>query len=114
LLDGRSFGIFDHELAFVMRGIIGWRPPWELGGLEMIKGRERHVFFADLQGKMPDFSRLNGAWQAISDTRLQEYQQALPAAWEDDRAIAEEIVDYLRSVRDNIVPALAEIERVLA
>jgi hypothetical protein len=114
LLDGRSFAIFDHELAFVMRGIIDWRPPWEPSGLEMIKGPNRHVFFSDLQGKAADFSRLRGAWQAVSDARLQEYRQALPGAWRDSRAIADEILDYVAKVRDNIDPALTEIARVIA
>ena len=73
LLDGRSFAIFDHELAFMTQGIVGWRPPWQIGGLEMLKGPIRHVFFGDLQGKIADFNRLKGAWQAITDARLQEY-----------------------------------------
>jgi len=114
LLDGRTFAIFDHELAFLTKGVIGWRPPWERGALESIKGPNRHVFFSDLQGKSVDFNRLMGAWQAVSETRLHDYRQALPPAWNDDGGIAEEIVDYIRSVRDNIAPALAEIARVLA
>lgn len=114
LLDGRSFAIFDHELAFVTRGIIGWKPPWEVGGLDIIKGANRHVFFADLQGKSLDFSRMMGAWQAVSDARLQEYRLALPPAWADGSEVADEILGYVAQVRENIEPALAEIARVLS
>lgn len=114
LLDGRSLAIFDHELAFVIHGIIGWRPPWEVGGLDMIKGASRHVFFAELQGKPNDFSRMMGAWQAVSDARLHEYRQALPLAWADGGNVADEILGYVARVRDNIEPALAEVARVLS
>lgn len=114
LLDGRIFAIFDHELAFVTHGIIGWRPPWEAGGLDMIKGANRHVFFADLQGKSFDFNRLMGAWQAVSDARLHEYRQALPPAWGGGSEVADQILGYVAQVRENIEPALAEVRRVLS
>lgn len=113
LLDGRSFAIFDHELAFITRGIIGWRPPWEVGALATLNGLKEHVFFADLQGKPLDFGRFKGAWEAISDARLREYRRALPEAWADDHGIADESLNYIASVRENIDPALAEIARVL-
>ena len=113
LLDGRSFAIFDHERAFITRGIIGWRPPWHLGALDGMKGPNRHVFHAGLQGTTPDFNRLMGAWQAISDARLREYRLALPLAWSDAGGVAEETLGYIASVRDNIEPALAEVVRVM-
>lgn len=114
LFDGRNLAIFDHELAFVTDGIIGWRPPWELGGLDLIKGSNRHVFFTDLQGKRHNFSRIMGAWQAVSDARLQEYRQALPPAWINGSDAANEILAYIAQVRENIKPALDEVARVLA
>lgn len=114
LLDGRSFGMFDHELAFMTRGIIGWKPPWETGGLEMIKGAVKHVFFDDLQGKTMNFERLTGAWLAVSDGRLNEYRQALPPEWNSAADVADEILRYVAKVRENIRPTLAEVERVLS
>lgn len=112
--DGKNFAIFDHELAFVIRGIIGWKPPWQPGGLDMIKGSTRHIFFADLKGRSLDFSRLEGAWRTISNTRLSEYRAALPAAWSADEGVADEALGYIVQVRNNIVPALAEVARVLS
>lgn len=113
LLDGRSFAIFDHELAFITQGIIGWRPPWDAGALDGMKGAVRHAFYAGLQGVTPDYNRLTGAWRAISDARLNEYRLALPTAWSNDGGVADTTLGYLSSVRDNIEPALAEVARVL-
>ncbi len=78
-----------------------------------MKGPNRHVFHAGLQGTTPDFNRLMGAWQAISDARLREYRLALPLAWSDAGGVAEETLGYIASVRDNIEPALAEVVRVM-
>lgn len=113
LLDGRNFAIFDHELAFITQGIIGWRPPWEAGALDGMKDANRHAFYSGLQGTTPDYNRLMGAWRAISDARLNEYRQALPLAWSNDGGVADATLGYLSSVRDNIGPALAEVARVL-
>lgn len=113
LLDGRSFAIFDHELAFITTGLIGWRPPWQPGALDGMTGPNRHVFHAALQGYTPDFNRLMGAWRALSDARLQEYRQALPPVWQGDGRVIDETLGYLASVRDNIEPALAEVARVM-
>lgn len=113
LLDGRSFAIFDHELAFLTEGVIGWQPPWKPGGLDIYKGTNRHIFFSSLQGKNLDFSRIEGAWRAISDARLCEYRQSLPITWSDGRATAENALSYIAQVRENIVSALAEVRRVL-
>ena len=113
LLNGNTFACFDHELAFVTRGIIGWRPPWQVGGLEMFKGPAHHIFYNQLQGKQHNFSRLEGAWQAVSDARLNEYRNALPAAWAEDGGVADETLGYIVQVRENIDSALAEVARIL-
>lgn len=111
LFDGQHFAIFDHELAFMTQGIIGWRPPWVPGSL---RNAGQHVLFGALQGKSADLRRLEGAWQAISDSRLDEYLTALPLEWNDAIGIGEGALGFVREVRDNIRPALAEVVRVLA
>ena len=96
-----------------MRGIIGWKPPWQLGELDINRGPQ-HIFFADLKGRNLDFSRLEGAWLAISNTRLSEYRAALPTEWSADEGVTDEVLDYIMQVRNNIVPALAEVVRILS
>jgi hypothetical protein len=113
LFDGRSFAIFDHELALITTGIIGWQPPWKVGSLQAING-DRHVLFAELSGRTYDLTRLEGAWQAITDQRLENYRKALPVEWVDDAGAAGQALGFIAELRDNIRPALAEIVRVLA
>ena len=113
LFDGRSFAIFDHELAFMTEGIIGWKPPWQPGALQAINGNA-HVLFTGLSGKNYDLSRLEGAWQAVTDQRIQHYRHALPAQWKEDSGVADQALGFVAALRDNIRPALAEIVRVLS
>jgi hypothetical protein len=113
--NGRSLAIFDHELAFLIGGIIGWRPPWETGALENLRPTtaNAHVFFAGLQSKPVNLARFAGAWASISESRLQQYQAALPPEWADDKGLADRALVYISQVRENIQPAIAEIARVL-
>ena len=112
LFNGRDFAIFDHELAFITTVLFGWKPPWQTDGLSNMKNR--HLFYRELQDKEHDFSRLSGAWQAISDARLNQYLQALTPAWVTGNNVAQEALTYIAQVRDNIEPALAEVKRVLS
>lgn len=113
LYNGRNFACFDHELAFITEGIIGWQPPWVVGGLESYKHSNRHLFFLELQGKVLDLSRLKGAWLTITDARLHSYREALPKEWADDKGVAEKAIKFIAQLRDNIDSAIAEVERVL-
>jgi len=111
LLDGNSFAIFDHELAFMTQGILGWRPPWERGGLDAMR---QHLFFMLLAGQPCDLRRFKGAWATVSDNRLAEYHDALPPQWHAGSKNIDSTLEYIARVRDNIESAIAEIERVLA
>ncbi len=111
---GDSLAIFDHELAFMTEGIIGWQPPWISGGLTGFAQPAQHVLFTSLKGKQHDFSRLAGALQAISDTRLGEYRLALPAEWAQADGGAIAIVQLIRQLRENIGLCVQELQRVLA
>lgn len=113
LLNGRDLAIFDHELAFMTDGIIGWRPPWERDGLEDYVRRPGHVFFAGLRKRPIDLNRLKGAWQAIPRSRLEEYSSALPDEWRSDNAAADKAIRYLTEVRTNLDAALNEVVRIL-
>lgn len=112
LFDGQNFAIFDHELAFMTTGIIGWRPPWKVGGLVSIKSSQ-HVLFPGLSGKVYDLSRLENAWQALSDQRLGEYRHVLPIEWVDGTDAVDRALGFVVELRDNIKLALAEVVRVL-
>jgi len=110
--DGKSFAIFDHELALMQEGILWWKPPWQAGALG--SAASSHVLFTGLSGRGYDWARLEGAWEAVSDRRLAEYRAALPPEWSAGFHAADSALAYLGQLRDNIRPALAEVTRVLA
>ena len=110
---GSSLAIFDHELAFLTEGIIGWRPPWETGSLESFRRPQSHLFVDQLRAKALNLDRLSGAWLAVSDERLQTYRRALPAEWAEADETAASAVRHVTEVRNNLARAMQEIERVL-
>jgi hypothetical protein len=112
-VNGEQIAIFDHELAFIWEGIVFWKPPWEAGGLNDIAHPDQHVFFAALKGQTFDFTRFIGAWQAISDSRIREYQTALPPEWNGANDTVEKVLGFVKDLRDNITPAMTEMQKVL-
>ena len=115
LFSGSNLAIYDHEMAFPStEGIIGWRPPWEIGSLESYKQTRRHLFSEQLCGKAVNFDRLAGAWLAVTDERLTAYRAALPEAWNSAGQYADQALRYIGQVRDNIEVALREVTRALS
>jgi hypothetical protein len=110
---GEQVAIYDHELAFIWEGVLFWKPPWEAGGLDNIAQPDRHVFFTAIKGQALDFSRLIGAWEAISDDRLAQYRAALPVEWNGASDTIEKVLSFVRDLRDNIQPAMMEVQKVL-
>jgi hypothetical protein len=108
-----DFAIFDHELALVTEGILFWKPPWVLGALTAAGAVGQHALRAGLSGYTPDYSRLIGAWESISDARLLQYRSTLPLLWTVPPLAADTAVAFLRDLRDNIHPAMREILRTL-
>lgn len=114
LFSGASLAIYDHEMAFFTEGIIGWKPPWEIGALESCKQTRRHLFSEQLCGKPVNFDRLAGAWRAVTDERLAAYRSALPEAWNSASQPADQALRYIGRVRDNIEAALQEVRRAIS
>lgn len=99
-----------------MDGLIGWKPPWQPGGVQFPKGQPpkiRHVFLEDLRGSALDFSRLTGAFEAITAGRLTEYRQALPEEWVGDGQAAGRIMEYIAQLKENIKPAINRLTEAL-
>lgn len=110
---GPDLAIIDHELAFITEGVIGWRPPWEIGPLDGLRRPQSHLFADQLRGKSVNFDRLMGAWAAITDARLSAYRRALPKEWNVAMKSADNALKQIAAVRDNLEPALQEIASVL-
>ncbi len=43
LVRGEQLRIIDHELTFMHRLILGWKPPWEIGGLRVMQTPGYHI-----------------------------------------------------------------------
>lgn len=113
LAKGDEIRIFDHEMCFTHGLIIGWRPPWVLGGLKVLETPGFHIFREQLRQKSLDLVQVRGAWQTLSDLRLSEYGAAIPAEWSAASAAVQRALALIRDARDNIDDCLAEVQRVL-
>ncbi len=111
LFNGKNFAIIDHELCFLQEQTLFWEPPWIQGSLTNMKN---HVFYSALYGKHINLSRFSGAWNEISDIRLNQYRQALPPEWTIQQNKVDNILNYVAQVRDNIRLVVAEVLRVLS
>ena len=105
--------IFDHELAFLHRGVLFWREPWEVGALAPFASPGRHIFHAKLKGQVLDMEPVRAAWAALSDDRLASYKGSVPAAWNTAEAGVDDAINLIQGVRDHIDDALAEVRRIL-
>jgi hypothetical protein len=105
--------IFDHELAFLYKGILFWREPWNVGALAPFTSPGRHIFYAKLKGQAFDMAPVRAAWAALSDDRLARYKGSVPAAWSSAGAAVDDAISLIQGARDHIDDALAEVRRVL-
>jgi len=65
-----------------------------------------------LTGLAHNWDRLNGALDALTDSRLNEYLAVVPNEWKTDNA-ANRIANYLRDARQNRETLFAVINRLL-
>lgn len=114
LVRGDEMRIFDHELAFSHGLVIGWTPPWVLGGLKPMETNGNHIFRAGLKGRSIDFGPIRATWAGLSDDRIADYERALPAEWTNVASAAASATKLIREARDNIDAVLAEVKRVLS
>ncbi|WP_143596256.1 HipA family kinase [Tistlia consotensis] len=114
LVSGQSIRLIDHELAFQPPGLlIGWRPPWQDGGMRWLDQGDGHIFCQHLKRRQLDFAPIKALWSALSDARLSSYRAEVPAEWDESAAAVDEALSRVRNARDNIDGIIAEAERVL-
>lgn len=114
LVRGDALRIFDHELAFSHGLVLGWKPPWAIGGLKSMETNGNHIFRAGLKGRTIDLVPIRDAWASLSDARIAEYVEALPVEWDDVANVAASAIKLIRDTRDNIDAVLEEVKRVLS
>jgi hypothetical protein len=114
LVLGEHLRIIDHELAFSHRLILGWQPPWQLGGLQRFVNPGAHIFRGKLRRAALNFDPIRAAWAALSDGRIEGYATALSAEWATAAADTAAAIRLVQDARDHIYGCLNEIKRVLA
>ena len=112
LSNSRSLAIYDHELAFQTEGILFWKPPWE--EVTFAPGDQRHVFLDMVKGEKIDFSRLQGALEAVTPERIDDYQAALPEEWGREDAATERMVAYIKQLREHSAAVIQQITTALS
>jgi hypothetical protein len=110
LTNGKALAMIDHELAFLIEGIIGWKPPWEHGGIFFAAGENRHVLHDAVRGQSNDLSRLQGALEAITPGRVEEYRYSLPEEWGREDASTDRIVAFIQQLRTHAFAIILQIQ----
>jgi hypothetical protein len=116
LFNGHEFAIYDHELAFLQDGILGWKPPWQARAVTFPMSSapsNRHVFLNQLRGKTIDLSRLAGAFELISPKRLHGYRQSIPAEWVGNATHIDRVLKYIAKLAENKDAAIRELTGAL-
>lgn len=109
LSNSRELAIYDHELALQTEGVLFWRPPWEAGGVTFPNGPRRHVFLDLVKGKGLSLDRLQGALEAVTPGRVEEYRHSLPEEWGRVDAATDRMVAYIQQLRANAASAIQQI-----
>ena len=96
------------------RIILFWQAPWLLGGMKEFETPGRHIFVHELKGTPIDFAPIKSRWTALSDARLQEYEESIPPEWAAARADIDAALKLIADARDNIDACIRELGRILA
>ena len=112
---GREISLIDHELAFPRNLIGNQTPPWELGGLQWLRGDDRHIFWSQLRrhARRLDFDRAAEIWTNLSDGHLDQVRNSVPSEWDTARQAVDVALDQVREARANMKGVLSEVRRVL-
>jgi hypothetical protein len=115
LTDGKSFAIFDHELALMTDLNLFWKEPWRINALEGARPPQEHVFFAHVRGRSGyPIDDVCSRIVALTDQRISDYASALPESWAAERQTVANATSFIMSLRDNLDPACTEFERALS
>jgi len=117
LVSGNELRIIDHEAAFTHTLVLprsSWVAPWVLGGMNILSTPMFHIFVHQLKGAPIDFAPIKSRWTALSDARLQEYEEAVPPDWAAARADIDAALKLIADARDNIDACIRELGRILA
>lgn len=115
LTNGRTFAVFDHELALMTALNLFWQPPWIAQALEGTQPPGNHVFHRHLQARAAyELRTICTGISELTNERINSYAAALPTSWVEADDSAQTASAFIMSLRDNLAPALTEFTRALS
>lgn len=107
---GSDLLIFDHESSFSHFLSILPVAPWEAGGLAFLKD---HIFLQALRGGNLALDRFQGALEAVDESRLDAYIEAVPEKWNGQTTTGEKTKTYLTECIANFQRIRYQLEILL-
>jgi HipA-like kinase len=110
-------GVYDHEQAFsfLFLPIIGgaprpWNPVDQAAGFPFL---ENHIFYGSLRGSKFDLDSFEDRLGDLSDSKLQNYIDSVPASWREGNDLCEQIPAYLREARQERKKLIGFVKHIL-
>jgi len=111
---GDDVRIFDHDLSLVSsQMIIGYKPPWQTGGLRAFEVPGFHIFLRHLKGKGIALDDVKTAWKALTLADFNTIAGLLPDEWSIPAHEIASIMEQLEGINQNIDDCFQEVMRVL-
>lgn len=107
---GDAFMLYDHESAFSYFFDLFPKAPWEAGGMNCLR---EHIFRLELRGEALELDRLQGALEALDESRFQEYRSGIPGEWNGESLTGEKIAEYLLNCIPNFDRIRTELQSLL-
>jgi len=107
---GTDLRIFDHESAFSHFMSILPVAPWDTGGLAFLKD---HIFFQSIRGGNLALDRFQGALEAVDESRLDAYIEAVPKEWNGQTTTGPKIKTHLMECIANFQHIRLQMETLL-
>ena len=82
-------------------------------GMAALAAPGAHIFVNELKGAATGFAAIKSRWTALSDERLQEYEEAIPVEWQAACNDVGDALCLIRDARDNIDACISELGRIL-
>ncbi|MEX1116115.1 MAG: HipA family kinase [Akkermansiaceae bacterium] len=89
---GDDYLLYDHEVAFSNLLALFAKPPWEAGGLDVLKD---HIFRDVLRGQSLELDRLQGTLEALDASRFHAYAEAIPAEWDGQAITRDKAAEHI-------------------
>lgn len=115
MFNGRQIAVIDHEMALRQDMILFWKAPWTSGAFESPSSLEKHLLYRITKGSvLSDFNEFLQKLAMITDARIEEYASAIPIDWHQNKERISTAITYIRDLRNNAQPAMAEFIKALS